>query len=68
MARCKSGKHEWSNPADAAKCCNGWHRVLVLGDLRACATVGHDPLPGPTLYGFTWARDTGPGGQKGGEQ
>ena len=28
---CKSGKHFWTNPADAEKCCNGYKRVLVLG-------------------------------------
>jgi hypothetical protein len=28
---CKSGKHFWTNPADAEKCCSGCKRGLVLG-------------------------------------
>ncbi len=29
---CKSGKHTWLRQEDAAKCCNGYRRILVLGD------------------------------------
>lgn len=25
---CSSGRHTWSRPEDAGKCCNGWRRVL----------------------------------------
>lgn len=28
---CKSGKHDWMQPADASKCCNGYSRILVIG-------------------------------------
>jgi len=40
--RCKSGRHEWFNQADADKCCNGFLRILVLGggdNQQECAGV-----------------------------
>jgi len=53
MARCKSGQHEWLDPADAAKCCNGWRRVLLVGNLaEAERVVFGDVAP----YGFYWAK------------
>lgn len=53
---CKSGKHFWSRAEDASRCCNGYKRILVLGDIREAETVGHGALPGPTLYGFQWMK------------
>lgn len=32
--RCISGKHEWSSPEDAAHCCNGYLRVLIVENGR----------------------------------
>jgi len=42
MYQCKSGSHWWLHEEDAAKCCNGWRRILVLGggqNQQACAGV-----------------------------
>ena len=30
MAKSPSGRHTWSRPEDARKCCNGWRRVLYV--------------------------------------
>jgi hypothetical protein len=46
--KCQSGKHEWTNPEDAAKCCNGWHREL---------RVGFSTNNGVAWYAHTWAPD-----------
>src|SRR5690242_16967444 len=32
MMLCSSGKHGWIDPADAARCCNGWHQVTEWVD------------------------------------
>lgn len=31
VVKCKSGKHWWTQREDAAKCCNGYVRILVIG-------------------------------------
>lgn len=52
--RCTSGRHEWTNPEDAEKCCEGFKRVLVIGDTIGCNNHGSSPLPGGTYYGYRW--------------
>ena len=32
MHFCKSKKHVWASKDDAAKCCNGFERVVVFGE------------------------------------
>lgn len=57
MARCKSGRHEWTRAEDAERCCNGYKRVLLLGaDVREASTLGHGTLEGATPYGFAWMK------------
>lgn len=29
--RCQTDRHEWTDPEDARKCCNGYHRELRVG-------------------------------------
>lgn len=58
MARCTSGRHEWLAIEDAAKCCNGYRRELVIGDVSGCSTIGSEPLPGGVRYGYRWVPDT----------
>lgn len=32
MPKCRSGRHYWTRPEDAEKCCNPkWRRVLLVG-------------------------------------
>lgn len=61
MYRCKTGRHVWTSPEDAAKCCNGWHRRLHV----AQTTLG-ETLPAEAQHvrheagagvGFVWAPD-----------
>jgi hypothetical protein len=53
---CGRGRHAWLSEEDAAKCCNGWHRELRVGDTRGCDRVAvHDGV----LYGYVWVRDEG---------
>lgn len=54
MVKCKSGMHEWFYPEDAQKCCNGFKRILVIGNISECSNIGHDPLPGGKRYGYKW--------------
>jgi len=30
MYQCKSGRHWWLHADDAAKCCNGYKRILIV--------------------------------------
>lgn len=40
--RCRSGRHEWTDPADATKCCDpAWERRLWVGGLRDRPAYGH---------------------------
>jgi hypothetical protein len=52
--KCKSGRHEWINPEDAAKCCNGYRRVLEIGNVRSCDRIVTGALPGDVAYGYRW--------------
>lgn len=52
--RCKSGRHEWTDERDAAKCCNGWRRVLAIGPQLLPEDRRAGILPGPSLYGYQW--------------
>lgn len=53
MYRCKSGKHWWLSKEDAEKCCNGYKRVLCIGDIQGCdRTVYEDETE--TMYGYKW--------------
>jgi hypothetical protein len=54
MVKCKSGRHEWLFEEDAQKCCNGYRRVLVIGNIKECNTVGREKLPGGFRYGYKW--------------
>lgn len=58
MARCRSGHHEWLRPEDAEKCCNGYRRALIIGDVSRCTTLGSTPLPGGVRYGYRWVRES----------
>ncbi len=51
---CKSGKHTWLSKADADKCCNGFRRMLVIGNVAGVESMGADPLPGGVPYGYKW--------------
>lgn len=31
LFQCISGRHYWTRQDDAAKCCNGYTRILVIG-------------------------------------
>lgn len=44
--RCVSGEHAWIDAADAARCCNGWHRAVEWRDGR----YGREPVE-------VWVRD-----------
>lgn len=61
MYRCKTGRHVWTSPEDAAKCCNGWHRRL-----RVAQTTLGETLPAEAQHvrheagagvGYVWAPD-----------
>ncbi len=61
MYTCKSGRHTWLDEADAAKCCNGWHR-----ELRVAQTTLSEALPADAQHvrhesgadvGYVWVRD-----------
>lgn len=38
MFNCKSKKHWWLDKTDADQCCNGYRRVLLVGDIPPGAT------------------------------
>ncbi|MDO8725129.1 MAG: hypothetical protein Q7J35_03560 [Candidatus Methanoperedens sp.] len=52
--KCRSGQHTWLFKEDAAKCCNGFRRVLVINDPKACDSVVSELLPGGVSYGYRW--------------
>lgn len=56
MAYCKTGRHLWTNDEDARRCCNGYRRVLEIGNVSACNVIGSEALPGGYLYGYRWVR------------
>jgi hypothetical protein len=42
LPRCASGKHVWTDPADAAKCCSpDWQRALDVGTTDTGAWFRH---------------------------
>ena len=51
---CKSGKHFWTSPADAEKCCNGYKRVLVLGG------GDNQQVAGGVMCGRVWVAESLP--------
>jgi hypothetical protein len=57
--KCKSGNHTWLFKEDAEKCCNGFRRMLVIDDLRACDRVVSERLPGGVSYGYGWVQVNG---------
>jgi len=51
--RCRSGKHVWTDQADAEHCCNGFLRILVIGagvnqQVDAGVTLGRAWMAIPT--------------------
>jgi hypothetical protein len=59
---CRSGRHTWADPDDAARCCNGWRRQLVIagpGEALPTDAESIGTTPG-ALFGFVWvpASDT----------
>ena len=58
--QCRSGLHAWLFKEDADKCCNGFRRVLVIGNVgivpKGCDRVGSEPLPGGVMYGYRWVQ------------
>ncbi len=56
MAICKSGRHHWISPEDAARCCDAaWTRVLLVGP-EAAASAESLQLAGGSIYGRRWVR------------
>ena len=56
MSICKSGQHNWLFPEDAKKCCNGYRRVLVIGNISDCDRVSKEVLPENIRYGYKWEK------------
>ncbi len=60
MPKCKSGIHNWLFLEDAEKCCNGFRRVLLIGNVgiapKECDVVVTDMLPGGVIYGYKWEK------------
>jgi len=60
MPKCKSGIHNWFFPEDAEKCCNGFRRVLLIGNVgippKGCDVLITDTLPGGVKYGYKWEK------------
>jgi len=54
--RCRSGKHVWLDATNARFCCNGYSRVLSIGDVAGCSVVASEALPGGQIYGYAWVR------------
>lgn len=54
--KCKTGQHEWLLEKDAEKCCNGYKRVLSIGNISKSESFGSVPLPGNILYGYHWEK------------
>ena len=54
MYRCRSQKHVWTQKQDAAKCCNGYQRMLLVG-ATALQTEPPQPESG-TWTGRAWGR------------
>jgi len=56
--KCRSGQHTWIFKEDAEKCCNGFRRMLVIGNagmvMKDCNNVGSELLPGGVMYGYKW--------------
>jgi len=55
---CTSGRHFWTDPTDAAKCCHpAWRRLLLIG---AAAKASETPLQVEpvtgAVYGRRWER------------
>lgn len=48
---CRTGKHLWTSKADAAKCCNGWHKEPARDG------YARDWVPGQHAYGMAWVPD-----------
>lgn len=60
MPKCKSGNHNWLFPEDADKCCNGYRRILLIGNVgispKGCDVVITDMLSGGVKYGYKWKK------------
>ena len=58
---CSSGRHEWSNAENAAKCCNGWHRRLLVAQLTLGETLPPDAQhvrnESGAAIGYVWEKD-----------
>lgn len=58
--KCASGRHEWIDPASAAKCCNGFRRELVIvrirADLAGLDSVQYDE-ESEAHFGFKWVKE-----------
>jgi hypothetical protein len=60
-AMCASGRHTWTDPDDAARCCNGWRRQLVVagpGEALPEGARSVSSLPGARC-GFVWVPASG---------
>jgi hypothetical protein len=56
MPMCKSGNHNWLFQEDADKCCNGFRRVLMIGNIKGCDRIGRESLPNNIKYGYKWEK------------
>lgn len=57
MHQCKTRRHTWLRAEDAAKCCNGYKRILVLNPNSAQASnIAYD-AQACTSYGRAWVKD-----------
>ncbi|OIQ08688.1 hypothetical protein MOOR_16070 [Moorella thermoacetica] len=57
MYQCKSGKHWWLRMEDAKKCCNGYRRVLCIGNTRGCDITIYEAET-ETMYGYKWEKNS----------
>ncbi len=60
MHQCKSGRHWWLNKSDADKCCNGWHRELVVAHpalgQQLPPDAQHTRIECEANIGFVWVK------------
>lgn len=65
MNTCKSGRHTWPTAADAAKCCNGYHREMAtrFGAHAGYRWVADDTVDFSALVGKSVLFTCAPGGR-----
>ncbi len=57
--RCMSGLHEWTDQADAEKCCHpDWKRILLVGNDAFKGSETPLQYACGTVYGRKWVRNS----------